>query len=61
MRPSSSDPTAGKRGREISRHPGAPQSLDPTAGEQARELGHHPGAPQPITDPTDPRYGEEGV
>lgn len=36
-----------------------PQIMDPTAGKRAREISAHPADRQRITDPTDPRYGEQ--
>jgi hypothetical protein len=35
-----------------------PEPTDPTAGRRARDAYRNPGAPQPISDPTDPRYGQ---
>lgn len=33
-------------------------TLDPTAGERARAMSLDPEVAQPLTDPTDPRFGE---
>ena len=41
------------RARNTSERP-----LDTTAGVTATRTREDPGAPQPVTDPTDPRYGQ---
>jgi hypothetical protein len=67
------DPTAGERARALSEREAVQAVLrertarrrlhdrpltDPTAGERGRANHERPGEPLPITDPTDPHYGE---
>ncbi len=70
------DPTAGERARALSEREAVRAALrertarrdspdrpltDPTAGERGRANHERPHEPLPITDPTDPRYGETAL
>lgn len=62
MRPSTLDPTAGERARQIGAHPGAAQPIldptDPRYGEFLLDPSEQASQVQRVFDPTNPRCGD---